>query len=160
VFVQGTDIAGTICDVSSRGPRIAVEDWWLKLARDLVGTYPGGLVVLGKELAELTGRPRPWSHTTLSNFATKKTGAARDLQEAICLRFRLPPPIFFPRTYAEAAQMLAVKELHDQRMPETPAEPATVHDINAKPHAQHKATAEKPHAHAHHPPHAKARGRH
>lgn len=99
-----------------------VEDWWLRLARNLVESYPDGLVVLGRELAKEVGRLHPWSHSTLSNFANMKVGAARDLQDAICLKFRLPPPIFFPRTYAEASQMLGIKERHDRLIADAAAD--------------------------------------
>lgn len=110
-----------------------VEDWWLRLARGLVEAYPEGLVVLGRELAKEIGRLHPWSHSTLSNFANKKVGAARDLQEALCKKFRLPPPIFFPRTFAEASQMLGVQERHDRLIADAaasaPISDAQVHEI-------------------------------
>lgn len=130
----------TLDPMSNQGPRIAVEDWWLRLARNLVKSYPDGLVVLGRELAKEVGRVRPWSHSTLSNFANKKIGATRELQDAICQKFRLPPPILFPRTYAEAAQMLGVKERHDRLIAdgeveandEPPPPPAPVHQLKPR----------------------------
>lgn len=113
---QGTGDLYTLDVMGARAPRIAVEDWWLLLARELVSSYPAGLAVLGRDLAREIGRTPAWGHSVLSKFATKKIGATRDLQEAICKKFRLPPPIFFPRTFAEASQMLEVKERHDKEI--------------------------------------------
>lgn len=131
--LQGTRDLYTLVGMGARAPRIAVEDWWLLLAREAVATYASGLVVLGRELARVVGRKQAWSHSVLSKFATKKIGATRELQEAICKKFRLPPPIFFPRTLAEASSMFDVQDHYDRVIARTAppqgSPPATVHKM-------------------------------
>lgn len=66
----------------------------------------------------------------LSRFVNAKIPATIELVEAICLEFRLPMPIFFPRSLVEALAMTVVKEKYDGHQPEIKDEPAPIASID------------------------------
>lgn len=99
--------------MATRGRTIPVRPWWRLLAAADITRDERGLVELGRDLAKRIKRPRPFDHGTLSNVVHGKQDPTIDLIEAICEEFRLPPPVFFPRTVKEAMAMFDLKTAYD-----------------------------------------------
>jgi hypothetical protein len=97
-----------------RGTTIPVRNWWLRLARGLITHDDRGQVELGKVLAKHIKREKPFSHTMLSRFAAGHEGITAELAQAMCAEFkRLPIPVFYPRSYEEAAALAATADRYD-----------------------------------------------
>lgn len=105
-------------------PHEYVGAWWLRLARSVIRNAQASgrpLRTLGVELARHLDDRDKFDHGHLSKFASgaldPRTGepydVSLDLIEALCKEFRLPRPVFFARSYNEAAKMEAVAEAHD-----------------------------------------------
>jgi hypothetical protein len=109
--------------MSDRGTSIPVGQWWLALARRLVETDPRDLTTLGKDLAKRIHRTEPFSHSLLSRFAKGETGATDELAAALCTEYtRLPPAVFFPKSYEEAVHLQTVAERYPTSAREHAAE--------------------------------------
>lgn len=83
----------------------------------LVDEDERGLVELGRALAAAVGRPKPWSHSVLSRFARGEAPVTKELADAISAVFRLPPPVFFARSYTEAVALQVTSERYDNAKP-------------------------------------------
>lgn len=95
-----------------RGHPIPVKGWWLRLARSVVQGDTRDLEQLGRDLAKhVKAKKQPFSYSSLSAFLLGKQPATIELVEALCKEYsRLPPPVFFPGSYEECAQMIVIAE--------------------------------------------------
>jgi hypothetical protein len=99
--------------MAERGKAVPVNRWWLRLARERVQGEQGELGELGDELAKLAGRKKAWTHTSLSRFKNGHEPVTLELATALCKKYRLPPPVFFPRSFNEAVEMLEAVDKYD-----------------------------------------------
>lgn len=144
-------------DARAKAIPLEADHWWRGLARAIVARDGRGYRVLGADLAKHVKRRTPFNHGMLSAFATGKLNP-RDNQpvsvtfefaEALCAEFpTLPPPVFIPRSFAEATQLTKLAATFDDE----PAAGAndgyivTTHRRRrrARPTATHATTVEAP----------------
>lgn len=95
------------------------DHWWRNLARAIVAKDGRPYRVLGEDLRRHVNRKKPFDHGMLSGFATNRldphTGEPErvtfEFAEALCSEYpTLPPPIFIPRSYAEATQLKKIAD--------------------------------------------------
>jgi len=136
--------------MAERGRTIPLGDegeWWLRLARERIREDLRPRRVLAVELAKhLPDKPK-FDHAHLTKFAAAsinpRTGRAfdpsLDLIEAICREYRLPPPLFFARSYNEAVHILGTSERYDR----VPVESPPASDVTPLPKIEERARRRK-----------------
>lgn len=88
-----------------------IGDWWLDMARRLVGRDERDLATLGRDLAVHVDRKPPFDKGTLSRFVKGTGPVTYQLIQALCIEFpRLPPPIVFPASQEEAVKIDAIHQ--------------------------------------------------
>lgn len=100
-----------------RGSRTAVPSWWIQYAerwnRDHGTTKTNA--ELGAKLAEVLGRPEPFSYVTIGRFWSGKIPTDQIAEALLLLYPDLPPFAVYPGDLEEALEIQAVQRRADSR---------------------------------------------
>ena len=92
---------------------LPIREWWLEAARERISKEERSLDQLGYDLAKWVPQKRRFDHGQLSRFKNGEIGATLELVIALCSEYDLIPPIFSPRSLAEATELNAVARKYD-----------------------------------------------
>lgn len=97
------------------GHAIPVGTWWLNLARQVVSRDSRDFKTLGEELAKRIGRAAPFDKALISRLRAGTATVTLELVDALCGEYRtLPRPVYFARSYSEAAHIDHAIELYNK----------------------------------------------
>lgn len=90
----------------SVGHAIPIGTWWQNLARQVVSRDTRDFKTLGEVLAKRIHRTTPFDKALISRLRAGTATITLELVDALCAEYRtLPKPVFFARSYSEAAHL-------------------------------------------------------
>jgi hypothetical protein len=91
-----------------KGRSIVLESWWLEEANRRIKGIPMREVAVRIS----SGREKPWDETSVRDFL-RGAHATQEKALAFSREFKIPAPVYYPRSYAEADRMRAVAADYD-----------------------------------------------
>jgi hypothetical protein len=92
-----------------KGRPIDLKPWWLDEAKRRVK----GISTTDIVTKVSAGRVKPWDETKVRNFLRGRW-CTEEMALAFCREFKLPSPVYYPRTFEEADRMRVVAADYDQ----------------------------------------------